>query len=488
MTGPSELHPSVLLARTKQRVLNSLGRRTTLTRNPDVDFISGRVDEIRRHKKQLATLSQTYRHQLSSLLQTKMEIELLYLSLWKKEVGERVYVKDIDAYTRLKTNEEESYVEEVLEIMKGSLGIGGASGKRIDGFLSRVSREGGKHGGRGVGKSSGSSVAGGIGDKGAEKERKAKGMLRAAKKSYVAARTAHSDAMLLYEKDSGKGKDDPEKDEHPELVAAKLAYEKAASKLLEAAATYEDIYRENLMLRARTHFEEERGLFRTIADSLKDVAPITDTFVTDMEEMAESTVKRTARSAGTNATHASIRLAGVKYGGKRVSDVSVGSTLTDRRTSDHLTKAFSFDSERDPIGSARSSTAAPPRPRLFSEFKEIREEGEESEPEIMPVLNGESQRPQDMMSIPIDISQNNSERKNSDRRSLVSKSSADSSSSTAFHEGRNRIELVRNPGWNEPSWGKQSYKEKDRSVEVLDDDVQSVESVIQITDPEKIVI
>lgn len=380
-------------------------------------------------------------------------------------------MKDLDAYARLKSGEEQGFVGEVCSMMKGSIGVGKVAENKFVGFLERFGSWGRKGNDWG-------------------EEKRVKGMLDSAKKEYGVARTSFSDAVLVYGREGRDG--DEEGDGGGVLGKARRRYEMATARLLDAAAGYEGVYRDGLIERVRLCFKEERGFLKAMADSLEDVAPITDCFSTDVEDIADGAVRCTGKSAGSNATHAGIRLAAVRFGGKRFSDVSVGSAVTERRTSDHLTKAFSFGVSDDDVAmaSARTSLIAPPA-KIEEQIEMERQRAEATKSNLEGTKDEAPPTPDIVPKEEKSIQDVNLDKRKG-RRIEMSPSSEDSCGSLAFNEGRNRIELVRRAGWNAPHSEQEHNKPANGYREIEDDydDVRSEEeeTVVRVTDLEKIMI
>lgn len=446
MGGTADLHPSVVYAKTKQRVLDRLGRRTSLTRNPDVDFISGRLDEIRQERQRIAELVARYRAQLAALMATRREVEEELLGAWKRELGERVYVKDLDAYARLMSPPEQKFVREVSRAADTHrLNCSHA----VQVFSYELD-----------------ALAAPSPDR---EEKVLRDRITRCRDDYIGARTRYSDAMISARRQSRAAAPADRTPQQPALAAAKARYDAKAKGLLDAATEYEEMYRADLPRRVAAHFQAERAFARALVGSFEDLAPYTDSFSANVEEMAGWTATAAARAPRRSGAHRAAQAAAIKFVGReRCSDVSWASVLTEAK-SEHLAKAFSFRS-------SMSGTVSPERTSVISPKCESPKMKRRRERDDKSKLTKKDEAPRD-------------EGDSADP-------AGESYGSLAFHEGTT-IELVRKDGWNQMAWGtsgrggngRMDQNEERRRYEDSDDeDIKSEESVELVTDIERIML
>lgn len=112
-----------------------MGKRTTLTRNYRVDFISERLDEIERTRRQVSALMKNYRVNYRATMWAGTELCTELVACWGREMGTRVYVSEEEGYMREKDLEEKGLVEEACVDIRSSMEELEALSTRYDEFL-----------------------------------------------------------------------------------------------------------------------------------------------------------------------------------------------------------------------------------------------------------------------------------------------------------------------------------------------------------------
>ncbi|BAM83316.1 hypothetical protein CYME_CMT366C [Cyanidioschyzon merolae strain 10D] len=91
---------SSLYSKAKQRVLNKFGRRTHLTRNPKVDSLNEIQSGIRADESKLASRITSYRRSLRDAILSGLELQTLYLTIYKRNVGALKFNVERNEYSR----------------------------------------------------------------------------------------------------------------------------------------------------------------------------------------------------------------------------------------------------------------------------------------------------------------------------------------------------------------------------------------------------
>ena len=125
----------------KQRMLNKMGRKTTLTRNEKVDYISPRLEEIKATRRDIARLFRTFRANYRQTLLTGTHLCVELMSAWSCEVGERKYVPEIDAFIREKSEEEMKIVQEASDDIRTVMEVVQQLSNKFDELLRVESNE-----------------------------------------------------------------------------------------------------------------------------------------------------------------------------------------------------------------------------------------------------------------------------------------------------------------------------------------------------------
>lgn len=91
---------SSLYSKAKQRVLNKFGRRTHLTRNPKVDSLNDIQSGIRADESKVASRITSYRRSLRDAILAGLDLQCLYLAIYKRNVGALKFNVERNEYSR----------------------------------------------------------------------------------------------------------------------------------------------------------------------------------------------------------------------------------------------------------------------------------------------------------------------------------------------------------------------------------------------------
>lgn len=260
-----------MYAKAKQRVLNKLGRRTTLTKNPRVDFISRRVEDIRGKKDHVAKLAAQADAELAAVRATTTALNRAMLDAYRDELGDRRWDDGAGGYVRVLHPEEKRLVADMERALL-----------RANGTLDKVVATYSAH----------------LNDV-AEKpltfhtpeEDASLETVMATKEEYKEVRTLYSDAMIDADAQLATG-GDPSPALQQKVDDAKRAYEDMSERLCNDALKYEHIYREELSQRVAAHFVAEQHLVRGVVSSMAGFYPYTRGLTLDWQEMRAA--RRTA--------------------------------------------------------------------------------------------------------------------------------------------------------------------------------------------------
>lgn len=237
---------------------------TALTRNPRVDFISKRVEEIKSKKSRVHSLAVSARSQLKETRKTISELDRAMLDAFKDELGERKWDDEKGTYVRALHPEEKRLVadmERVLNRCRETMG------RVIDAYLEHlddISKKPLTY------------------NTPEEDARLAKVM--ETKEQYKTIRTLYSDAMIDQDAELASGGNTTNATQ-AKVDEAKRTYEEMSEKLCDDALKYEHIYRDELAQRVSAHFMAEQHLLRGVSASMKDFMPYTKGLTLNWEEM-----------------------------------------------------------------------------------------------------------------------------------------------------------------------------------------------------------
>lgn len=253
-----------MYAKAKQRVLNKMGKRTTLTRNPRVDFISKRVEEIKSKKARVSALATSAKTQLKHTHKTMIELDQAMLDAFKDELGERKWDEAKGTYTRDLHNEEKRLVsdmERVLNRCRETMEkVVGAYVEHLDDIVQKPLTYN------------------------TPDEDSRLATVMTTKEEYKTIRTLYSDAMIDLDADLATGSS-PSNAKQEMVEKTKREYEEMSERLCDDALKYEHVYREELAQRVSAHFMAEQHLLRGVNSAMKDFMPYTRGLTLDWEEL-----------------------------------------------------------------------------------------------------------------------------------------------------------------------------------------------------------
>lgn len=285
-----------MYAKAKQRVLNKMGRRTTLTKNPRVDFISKRVEEIRGKKAAVASLSSAVDANLAALRDSSLALNRAMLDAYRDELGDRRWDDGTAGYVRVLHPEEKRLVAD----MERALTRANATLDKVAGTYSAHLKD---------------TAAKPLTFHTPEEDASLANVL-ATKEEYKEVRTLYSDAMIDADAQLASG-GDPSPGLQQKVDDAKKAYEDMSERLCEEALKYEHIYREELSQRVAAHFVAEQHLVRGVSTSLTAFYPYTKGLTLDWQEMraARRTALATSSKEGGGGSGAALSGSLPKAGG-----------------------------------------------------------------------------------------------------------------------------------------------------------------------------
>eukprot|EP00737_Agarophyton_chilense_P002011 gb/GEZJ01002276.1/.p1 GENE.gb/GEZJ01002276.1/~~gb/GEZJ01002276.1/.p1 ORF type:complete len:365 (-),score=71.91 gb/GEZJ01002276.1/:351-1445(-) len=253
-----------MYAKAKQRVLNKMGRRTTLTRNPRVDFISKRVEDIKSKKARVHSLAVSAKIQLKETQKTITDLDRAMLDAFRDELGERKWDDDKGTYVRELHPEEKRLVadmERVLSRCRETMG------RVVDSYLEHLEDTAKKP----------------LTYNTPDEDMKLAKVMET-KEQYKLVRTLYSDAMIDQDAELASG-GNPSSAIQTKVDESKRTYEEMSEKLCDDALKYERIYRDELAQRVSSHFMAEQHLLRGVSLAMKDFMPYTKGLTLDWEEM-----------------------------------------------------------------------------------------------------------------------------------------------------------------------------------------------------------
>jgi hypothetical protein len=235
-----------------------------LTKNPRVDFISKRVEEIKGKKGEVSKLALSASQQLETLKQTSTSLNRAMLDAYRDELGDRRWDEATASYVRVLHPEEKRLVADMERALN-----------RCSETLDKVVAAYAAH----LEDLANKSLTFNTPD---EEARLATVMQT--KEEYKDVRTAYSDAMIDADAHLSTG-GDPSPSLQQKVDDAKKTYEDMSERLCDDALKYEHIYREELSQRVAAHFTAEQRLLRGVATSMRDFYPYTTGLTLDWQEM-----------------------------------------------------------------------------------------------------------------------------------------------------------------------------------------------------------
>lgn len=123
-----------MYSKAKQRVLNRLGRRTHLTRNPKVDSLSDIHSGVREDERKIAAKLTSYRRSLRDAVLSGLEVQLMYVGAYKRSVGALKYNAEQNEYTREPTSAQAHFIQQLERELEE---LEAAVKKELDTFTAR---------------------------------------------------------------------------------------------------------------------------------------------------------------------------------------------------------------------------------------------------------------------------------------------------------------------------------------------------------------
>jgi hypothetical protein len=263
-----------MYAKAKQRVLNSIGKRTTLTKNPRVDFISRRVEEIKAKKTDVSSLATTAATQLAALRSTVTALDRAMLDAYRDELGDRRWDDSSTSYVRVLHPEEKRLVADMERALARSTQV---MDKVLAGYTGHLEEVAEKpltfH---------------------TPEEDAHLATVMQTKEEYKLIRTVYSDAMIDADAHLATGAD-PSPSLQQKVDDAKHQYEQMSERLCDDALKYEHIFREELSQRVAAHFTAEQHLLRGVSAAMRDFYPYTRGLTLDWQDMRAA--RKTALAA-----------------------------------------------------------------------------------------------------------------------------------------------------------------------------------------------
>lgn len=291
-----------------------------LTRNPRVDFISKRVEEIKTKKADVASLAASAKNQMKSARKTMGDLDRAMLDAYKAELGERKWDEEKGTYTRVLHPEEKRLIADMERVLARCMET---MDRVLDSYLEHLEDTANKP------------LTFNTPDEDSRLER-----VMQTKEEYKVIRTLYSDAMIDADADLATGGDmSAAKKERVEDTRQK--YDQMSERLCDDALKYEQVYREELAQRVSAHFTAEQQLLRGVSTAMKDLYPYTRGLTLDWEEL------RTTRRAN---------LAAAKRGTFDDADADINASVASSlpRPSDYSTRNRS-DSDTNRSSSKPSS-------------------------------------------------------------------------------------------------------------------------------------
>ncbi|KAA8496858.1 hypothetical protein FVE85_0587 [Porphyridium purpureum] len=249
-------------SKTKQRVLNKMGRRTTLTRNHRVDYISRKVDELRGNKKKVTALASSLRSHIDKTVDRAMELNALMLDVWKEELGAREWDEGARAYVRTMGSDDQQTLSKLEEAYDSfQQGIKTACDSFYRSLLDTESQP--------------------LTFCSAEEEICVSN-IKKIKEKYKVARTEYSDAMINLEMEQSTG-NEPRQKTVQRAEDKQRIYEEQGEKFAEEALKFETMYRDELAQRVSAHFTAQMHFARAVSSVVKEVHPFTRSLTLDLE-------------------------------------------------------------------------------------------------------------------------------------------------------------------------------------------------------------
>lgn len=235
-----------------------------LTRNPRVDFISKRVEEIKQKKSNVSHLSNTAATQIKQTHKTLSDLDKAMLEAFKDELGERKWDEAKGTYTRVLHTEEKRLIADMERVLN-----------RCRETLDKVLKTYLEH----LNDTAQKPLTYNTPDEDAKLA-----TVMETKEQYKAVRTLYSDAMIDADAELATGSTQSSGAKQ-RLEETKSEYEQMSERLCDDALKYEHIYREELAQRVAAHFMAEQHLLKGVSSAMKDFMPYTRGLTLDWEQL-----------------------------------------------------------------------------------------------------------------------------------------------------------------------------------------------------------
>lgn len=235
-----------------------------------MDFISGRVEDIKTKKANISSLAQNAHFHLSAAHKSLIALDTAMIEAFNEELGDRKWDDTKSTYVRIMNAEERRLVSDMERVFAGCRAT---MEKVVMAYLDHLQE---------------------IKDKPLtyntpEEETRLASTMQT-KEEYKSVRTAYSDAMIDLDAELSTGAT-PSHSIQSRVDDTKKAYEEMSKRLCDDALRYERIYRDELAQRVSTHFLAEQHLLRGVSSAMRDFMPYTKGLTLDWEQMRE--IRRT---------------------------------------------------------------------------------------------------------------------------------------------------------------------------------------------------
>lgn len=238
--------------------------RAALTRNPRVDFISRRVEEIKDKKARVSTLALSAQTHLSAARKSLLELDQAMIDAFHDELGERQWEEEKGTYERTLNPEEKRLIGDMERVFN-----------RCRDTMDEVVQVYMLHLDETIKKPLTHNTP--------EEDQRLQ-IVMSTKEEYKSVRTLYSDAMI--DRESEVAADGEAAAATMERVEeTKKEYEAMSERLCDDALRYERIYRDELAQRVSAHFMSEQHLLRGMAVSMRDFVPYTKGLTLDWKQM-----------------------------------------------------------------------------------------------------------------------------------------------------------------------------------------------------------
>lgn len=235
-----------------------------LTRNPRVDFISRRVEDIKAKKARVSSLARSAEFQLKTVRKTLEELDSAMLESFNDELGERKWDDDKATYTRELNPEERRLVSDMERVFKRCRET---MDKVVGAYCTHLEE----------------TVEKPLTFNTPEEESRLARVMET-KEEYKLVRTTYSDAMIDVDAELSTGTA-PNSQTQQRLDEAKKSYDQMSDRLCEDALKYERIYRDELAQRVSSHFLAQSHLLRGVSTAMKDFLPYSQGLTLNWQDM-----------------------------------------------------------------------------------------------------------------------------------------------------------------------------------------------------------